>query len=216
MISQFFQTIWSARVVTERKAWELLSLLDQIHMWAKTDFRNFVIEHLEAWHEFAEKCYINDVAYTLQMETKLTWTREGRIVGKIPPSCLIPPEWARHTSRRTRRKLKKNTALFLADTYLGLVADDRVDGRRIRNAWSCNLDGCRASTAPGPGYPLTSFEEAVVHFLEIHGQTDIEILARSVDDALQGSCRDRPASEASHGASGVSDDMDLDGPLDRP
>ncbi|KAB8214327.1 hypothetical protein BDV33DRAFT_196216 [Aspergillus novoparasiticus] len=47
-----FQRIWSGRVVTLRKAWELLSFIDQIHLWGVTDFRNTIINRLNDWHEF--------------------------------------------------------------------------------------------------------------------------------------------------------------------
>ncbi|KAE8415700.1 hypothetical protein BDV36DRAFT_285156 [Aspergillus pseudocaelatus] len=46
------QRIWSGRVVTPRKAWEFLSLVDQIHLWGVTDFRNSIINRLNDWHEF--------------------------------------------------------------------------------------------------------------------------------------------------------------------
>ncbi|KAM7204868.1 hypothetical protein V8F33_001457 [Rhypophila sp. PSN 637] len=52
-----FQRLWSARVVTERKAWELLSLVDQIHDWGVTHFRDRVIRHLRPWHEFSDARY---------------------------------------------------------------------------------------------------------------------------------------------------------------
>ncbi|KAH7165369.1 hypothetical protein EDB81DRAFT_917353, partial [Dactylonectria macrodidyma] len=52
-----FQRVWSGRVVTERSAWELLSLVDQIHQWGVNQFRTFVTRHLKAWHEFCSECY---------------------------------------------------------------------------------------------------------------------------------------------------------------
>jgi hypothetical protein len=64
-----FQRIWSARIVAERKAWELLSLIDQIHLWGVTDHREFVIRYLKPWHEFVEECYARDVDQTLEHVT---------------------------------------------------------------------------------------------------------------------------------------------------
>ena len=31
--------------------------------WGCTNFRDFVIRNLKPWHEFAKKCYVNDVDY---------------------------------------------------------------------------------------------------------------------------------------------------------
>lgn len=55
-----FQKLWSGRVVNDRTAWELLTLVDQTHLWAVTEFRTFVIEHLRPWHYFCENNYLLD------------------------------------------------------------------------------------------------------------------------------------------------------------
>ncbi|KAF1808088.1 hypothetical protein P152DRAFT_371413, partial [Eremomyces bilateralis CBS 781.70] len=47
-----FQRIWSGRIVTEMKAWELLSIVDQIHNWAISEHRAFVLGHLKSWQKF--------------------------------------------------------------------------------------------------------------------------------------------------------------------
>ncbi|KAL7759383.1 hypothetical protein ACKLNR_009473 [Fusarium oxysporum f. sp. zingiberi] len=65
-----FQRIWSGRVSTERRAWELLSLIDQIHLWGVTVFRDFVIRHLKPWHEFGKRCYVNDIDFTTSSSDK--------------------------------------------------------------------------------------------------------------------------------------------------
>ena len=59
-VVQVFQKIWSGRVINERTAWELLSLVDQIHLWAITEFRSFVLEHLRPWHKFCEENFLLD------------------------------------------------------------------------------------------------------------------------------------------------------------
>ena len=55
-----FRTIWSGSISTDRKAWELLYLVDQIHHWAKTRFRDFVIQHLKPWHKYCDENYLFD------------------------------------------------------------------------------------------------------------------------------------------------------------
>jgi hypothetical protein len=93
-----FQRIWSAGVVTERTAWELLSLVDQIHLWGVTDHRDFVIQHLKPWHEYAETCYARNADWTLADE------RLGRRIDPetgldrwvLPADIAQLPAWARH------------------------------------------------------------------------------------------------------------------------
>ncbi|KAH0534170.1 hypothetical protein FGG08_007239 [Glutinoglossum americanum] len=60
MSKTVFQRIWSGRVIDEKSAWELLSLVDQIHLWAITDFRTFVLEHLRPWLGFCEENFLLD------------------------------------------------------------------------------------------------------------------------------------------------------------
>src|SRR6266487_2000986 len=74
-ILQVFQRVWSARVVNERTAWELLSLVDQIHLWAFTDFRTFVLNHLRPWHKFCDDNYILDWNSVYNVRPELKWTR---------------------------------------------------------------------------------------------------------------------------------------------
>ena len=38
----------------------MLFLVDQIHDWAITQFREFVLQHLKPWHEFCEENYLFD------------------------------------------------------------------------------------------------------------------------------------------------------------
>ncbi|KAH0562322.1 hypothetical protein GP486_002987 [Trichoglossum hirsutum] len=58
MSETIFQRIWSGRVVNEKTAWELLSLIDQIHLWAITEFGTFVLEHLRPWLDFCEENFL--------------------------------------------------------------------------------------------------------------------------------------------------------------
>ena len=57
---QVFQRLRSGRIVNGRTAWELLSLIDQIHLWSITESRTFVLEHLRSWHTFCkENCLLD-------------------------------------------------------------------------------------------------------------------------------------------------------------
>ncbi|OJJ78665.1 uncharacterized protein ASPGLDRAFT_1198086 [Aspergillus glaucus CBS 516.65] len=73
-----FQRIWSDRVVTMRKAWELLSLVDQIHLWGVTYFRSSIIQCLKQWHEFSRMCYANDVMFLIRMLKTDRFMQDGK------------------------------------------------------------------------------------------------------------------------------------------
>lgn len=57
---QVFQKVWSGRINNERNAWELISLVDQIHQYAVTHFRSFVMQHLNEWHRYCAENYLFD------------------------------------------------------------------------------------------------------------------------------------------------------------
>lgn len=56
--SQTFQKIWSGHVIHEELAAEFLWLIDQIHLWAITDFRTFILEHLRRWHQLCDEDFL--------------------------------------------------------------------------------------------------------------------------------------------------------------
>ena len=44
--------IWEGAITDENIAWQLHSLVDQIHEWAVHTFIPFILDHLEAWHAY--------------------------------------------------------------------------------------------------------------------------------------------------------------------
>lgn len=107
---QVFQRIWSARVTNERAAWELLSLIEQIHNWAITTFRTFVIEHLKPWHKFCDNNYLLDwkSVYDVKPELKqLRTCREGE--------DLLLPSWAQLLNEQMQRKLQERAKRSLEE-----------------------------------------------------------------------------------------------------
>lgn len=50
-LTKVFQRVWSGHVIFAKVAYELLTLIDQTHLWAITEYRTFVLEHLRTWHE---------------------------------------------------------------------------------------------------------------------------------------------------------------------
>ncbi|KAK0743853.1 hypothetical protein B0T18DRAFT_469430 [Schizothecium vesticola] len=99
--------IWSGRVITERKAWELLSIVDQIHEWGVTAHRDFVIRHLKAWHEFGRRCYFHDASamHYILCDGK---DHDGRRVLRVDL-----PAWTQHLTTGARARFKADTTLSL-------------------------------------------------------------------------------------------------------
>jgi hypothetical protein len=140
IVIQVFQRIWSARVVNERAAWELLSLVDQIHLWAITEFRTFVLEHLRPWHKFCDDNYILDwnSAYDISPELKRTRTcSDGE--------DLLLPSWVSLLSIPFQQKVQVRAKSSLAKA---LVEHTRRKGKgkwQENASCECIIDECSAS-----------------------------------------------------------------------
>ncbi|KAH7127904.1 hypothetical protein B0J13DRAFT_564709 [Dactylonectria estremocensis] len=109
-----FQRVWSDRVVTERSAWELLSLVDQIHQWGVNQFRSFVIKHLKAWHEFCSNCYGEDAELMSQLPKLDSGTK--RFTWQIP--VFTSPEWSKDLEPARRKALQQDACAYLVQTYI--------------------------------------------------------------------------------------------------
>ncbi|KAH6879556.1 hypothetical protein B0T10DRAFT_520192 [Thelonectria olida] len=167
-----FQRIWSGRVTTERRAWELLSLVDQIHLWGATDFRDFVIRHLKPWHEFGKKCYVNDVKF-ISPWTKTSVTEDTHHF-TAPDACVQLPEWTKHFQEEARLKLKDTAGFHLLQAHIKYRSDNQPKSDRFPDMKRCTIDQCGA-VAGDPGYPLASIEEVKTHLREVHGEDEASI-----------------------------------------
>ncbi|KAF2814121.1 uncharacterized protein BDZ99DRAFT_495668 [Mytilinidion resinicola] len=56
-----FQRVWSGRVVNQKRAYELLTLIDQIQDWATHKHRDFVTRHLVPWTRLGRRWQIDRV-----------------------------------------------------------------------------------------------------------------------------------------------------------
>jgi hypothetical protein len=75
------ETIWEGDVKQLSRAYELSCIVDQIHGYAANQHRKFVIKHLEAWLQHAEKCETDRLEESLRLHPDE--------VPKNPPR----PEW---------------------------------------------------------------------------------------------------------------------------
>ncbi|KAJ6142839.1 hypothetical protein N7471_002292 [Penicillium samsonianum] len=169
-----FQRIWSGRVVTKRKAWELLSLVDQIHSWGVTEHRDSVIQHLKAWHAFGRLCYANDSQFLDQQLTAdpLKEYREehGEPIILGPVASLQLAGWVKNLTTDTRDKLRQRAIFHFWEARrrdaVANSADEPIE-------WRCVQGDC--GPAESPGYPLTGKEEFSTHCRQAHGYSDIAI-----------------------------------------
>ncbi|KAK4234590.1 hypothetical protein C8A03DRAFT_47120 [Achaetomium macrosporum] len=176
-----FQRIWSARAVTERKAWELISLIDQIHLWGVTDHREFVIRHLKPWHKFAEKCYAHDVGQMLgYVDTGGTFDpKTGSHKWFVPQACVRLPEWTRHLTddfSARRKHLISRAAFQMKEAFVRYQSSAEAHADiRARNT-EASFDGCVCGMDEECGYRLKSWEDLFTHTREVHGADDDTVL----------------------------------------
>lgn len=100
--------MWSGRVINERTAWELLNLIEQIHLWAITDFRAFVLDHLKPWHTFCEQNYLFDwhSVYDVTDDKKTRWSCEEN-------EDIHLPKWVDNLINSTRDKVQIQAKEYL-------------------------------------------------------------------------------------------------------
>ncbi|KAH7134467.1 hypothetical protein B0J13DRAFT_640840 [Dactylonectria estremocensis] len=132
-----FQRVRSGRLTNERSAWELLSLIDQIHLWAITEFRTFVVDHLKLWHDFCGKNYLLDwpSIYDVKPELKQMRTFSEEV-------DLALPKWATLLNKDLQQKVQVR-----AQTYLSQALEQRRQqkgkGRcEMKSKWRCWTEEC--------------------------------------------------------------------------
>lgn len=162
-----FQRIWSGRVTTERKAWELLSLIDQIHLWGATDFRQFVMKHLQPWYAFAEKCYHIDAVLLLRNPGLNLELRDGTVWCQMPSVYVDLADWAQHITDDARDKLQNKLSLHVVEACVQFRYAESL------SIWGCSIDDCASSSISL--YPIATLEEVIRHLSEIHGIGDADI-----------------------------------------
>ena len=150
-----------------RKAWELLSLVDQIHLWGVTDFRSSIIQCLKQWHEISRMCYANDVMFLIRMLKTYRFMQDGKEYLLLPKASLQLADWVGHVTEEAHEKLQKRAMFHFQESY-------RRDFPALSHSWPASISFLLEDCGPegNPGYLLLSKEEMVAHYHEIHGQND--------------------------------------------
>ncbi len=77
--------------------------MDQIHRWATTTFRDFVIQHLKAWHQYCDANYLQDWD-TDDEDSKRPQTRKRKREVSDGGDVRLP-KWCKYVDEPLRRKM---------------------------------------------------------------------------------------------------------------
>lgn len=183
-------------MTTERTAWELLQIVDQIHIWGATDFRDFVIQHLRPWHEFGRRCYGNDIGYTHCHRHAGLVNVDGQVGWEILKECLELPGWTRHVTEDTRSNMQAKLEGHMRNAFVEYNANIRSGGDDFGGRLYCIMDECRREGTLG--YPLMGLREVLEHVHEFHGEGPGQAAADSSSGAV-GTKRGRSGDPAGPG-----------------
>lgn len=153
-----FQRVWSGRISTERKAWELLSIIDQIHEWGVTKHRDFVIRHLKPWHCLWRHTVVEDLRMA---RDELKWDDDFAIPPNRQLSQWMLPDWTKHFSGGALSKLKLTAGRLMTEALRKYRAEIMSAGSV--EVWFCLRNDCNSNSE------FTSLEKMVDHFREWHG-----------------------------------------------
>ncbi|KAF8853629.1 hypothetical protein BDZ45DRAFT_657717 [Acephala macrosclerotiorum] len=189
-----FQRVWSARVTNERAAWELLSLVDQIHLWAITEFRTFVTEHLKPWHKFCDDNYLLDwnSVYDVKPELKRMRTcSEG--------TDLPLPSWVKLLNDPSQRKVQARAQNSLANALEKYHHQKGKARCEIEFGWHCGEDQCSTSQET---YTSEAF---LVHLRDLHHYPEDALaqIKRCLDEADETEREEKQREELDGGGRGV-------------
>jgi hypothetical protein len=134
-----FQRLWSGHVIHEKIAQELIALIDQIHLWATTEHRGFVLKHLKAWHSLCQENNFLEWESTHNLGSHAKKKRIGS-----DTEDLAVPSWVSYLSEPSRRNFQCRAKSSLAAAIkqhelMNGIFQSEDEGYP---AWTCVLDGC--------------------------------------------------------------------------
>jgi hypothetical protein len=118
-----FQKLWSGHVTNRETADQLLDLIDQIHLWAITDYRTFILEHLRPWHKLCQDNYLLewDSIYDTGEDKKKRRTNSAT-------EDLNAPAWVSDMNEQSRRKFQSLAKLSLERS---IIEDGLIKGKAV-------------------------------------------------------------------------------------
>ena len=143
MISQqIFQKLWSGHVTCEEKAFELLTLIEEIHDWSITMHRSFVLEHLRAWHNRCDENLFLEWDSRFDRGDKNKRRRELNKAGQ-----LNLPTWVSHFNEPSQRSIQHRARKSLQRA----LKDDHDIRRKFDGdlaTLKCKANGCSHKMVP--------------------------------------------------------------------
>ena len=150
---QLFQRVWSGRITDERKAWELLSLIDQIHLWGVTTHREYVLRHLKLWHKYCKQVWAKEV------RRRLLQGKDHTNLDAIFPFSNTPL-WLKGFPHEF-----SSMVWCKAETIMEKARLEEQPGEPVVR---CLVDRC--GHGDPPGYNLFSASEHLRHLAKIHNK----------------------------------------------
>lgn len=129
------------------------------------------MRHLRPWHDFVNKCYINDVDFMDHVPQTGKTIVDGEQRFMMPTPCMALPAWTKYVTDDARLKFRERAVCHLMEAWTKFRG---VGTKEFPYFLSCGIDDC-GHLLDDPGYPLTSVEECMAHLREIHGEDDEEI-----------------------------------------
>lgn len=156
-----FHRIWSGHVVQERDARMLLSLIDQIHLWAITEYRTFIIEHLRPWHQLCDQNYLLEWDSCFDVPEHKKRKRAADSAGN-----LTVPSWVSEMKRPNRNGFRNRARLSLEEAIQrsNLIGGGFASQDEIYKNWMCLKDGC--------GWEGISYATLLDHIKREHNEED--------------------------------------------
>jgi hypothetical protein len=134
-------------------------LVDQIHEWGVTTFRDYVIRHLQSWHKYCHELWILDA---IRMRAVLG--KNSTTCGKVTSFGL--PTWANGFGVDFKAEILQRSGELLIKKVLEVQAGEP--------SITCVMDKCGLH-----GYSVFSPEDFLKHLFSVHKQ-EINENCRSV------------------------------------
>ena len=159
--------MWSGRVVEPEPAWQLLKLLDQIHLWAITDFRTFVIEHLRPWHKFCEDNYLLDWDSQYDCPSEYKRRRTCNEDEDLPLPSWVDSVDSKPVRQQIQNLAKQSLAKAIRE-HDALKGKSR-DGKNHQYTWTCLFQPCKVLSGTSPECPslFSSDESFTQHLIDV-------------------------------------------------
>jgi len=145
----------------DEDARQLLCLMDQIHVWAITEYRSMILQHLRLWHQH---CHEN-----FHLEWKSLYDRGNSIkIRRVSNASgdLTLPNWVDFMSKPSRDSLQNRAKEALSEFLKAQGWDDKITGCDGSNiTFTCWVRGCDATFSSWTG-TLTHMEK--VHNMPEH------------------------------------------------